>query len=770
MPQNVVIQLYLQSLLTALNNTSVQNNSVPAFPTQTPPSPAPPPVASPHTSPSCQHLDSGEIAELLKQPLPPGSISLPSGNMSGLSKRRQLNPMCPMPVTHADNVMNHLLFRLSQEMRSVLCKDITRRLIEQTAYKSFEKHWGMPDIRLDIYGPQARKGGSSSGAKSQESVSTMKNDGSNNKHRGSLGVASPTRAQPPSRFKIPLIAGFRQQRRSLSNMNRMRRPDNRSGVSRQRGGRWRDDEKKEREHGRRDRHKSVSSNEDSPERKKEGHFKPIKRVISSSSDGERGEQTTHSPSPKFDTSLTARSFSSPSSSSSNSSTSPSSSSEYSSQSESEQEFNKAESPPETATTADVDVRESSVRIEGLVGCEVDGDDRGDSLLTLDSVPTPLKQKSTSLHEDSDSDTYSPPPPLKVDGAHSWNLNGKDTGPTWFSANDPASWSKDPSFLKKYAPALKRQPLPQTRRFPRRPPWEQDRVRDRFLEEGGFDEEDTRMMQYAFVRLKSENCILLKNVNYAYHPLKPDTTIPTLILKEQVPLIKRKRTHKQLPTQLTAREHLTGSVRTEGIYRLTLQEKLIQRGQLGNTERLRGWKENFDVIQTSRDSRATQRRLATELGWADINSDFAKNLLRTRKKMLCFAKSTIHNWGLFTLEPIAVDELVIEYIGECIRSSIGDVRERRYQEVGIGCSYMFRVDSDYIIDATKKGNLARFINHSCDPNCYAKIIPVGTEKRIAIYSKRDIEVNEEITYDYKFPLEDEKIPCYCGATSCRGTLN
>ena len=763
-----MLQFYLQSLLTALNNTPVQNNSVPTFPTQTPPSPPPPPATSPHTSPSCR-LDSGEIAELLKQPLPPGSISLPAGTMSGPSKRRQLSPMCPVPMTQTDNVMNHLLFRLSQELRSVLCKDITRRLIEQTAYKSFEKHWGVPDTRLDIYGPQARKGGSSSGAKSQESASTLKNDGSNSKHRGSVGVSSPTRAQP-ARYKIPLLAGFRQQRRSLSNMNRMRRPDNRSGVSRQRGGRWRDDEKRERDHWRRDKHRSVSSDEDSPERKKDRHLKPVKRVISSSSDGEKGEQTTHSPSLKFDTSQTARSFSSPSSSS-NSSTPSSSSTEYSSHSESEQEYNKTESPAKTVTTAEVDiVRESSVLIEGLVGCEGERDQRRDSLLTPDSIPSPLKQKSTSPHEDSDSDTYSPPPPLKVDGAQSWNLNGKDTGPTWFSANDPASWSKDPSFLKKYASALKRQPLPQSRRFPRRPPWEQDRVRDRFLEEGGFDEEDMRMMQYAFVRLKSENCILLRNVNYAYHPLKPETTLPILTLKEQVPLIKRKRTHKQLPTQLTTREHLTGSVRTEGLYRLTLQEKLIQRGQLGNTERLRGWKENFDVIQTSRDSRATQRRLATELGWADINSDFAKNLLRTRKKMLCFAKSTIHNWGLFTLEPIAVDELVIEYIGECIRSSIGDVRERRYQEVGIGCSYMFRVDSDYIIDATKKGNLARFINHSCDPNCYAKIIPVGTEKRIAIYSKRDIEVNEEITYDYKFPLEDEKIPCYCGATTCRGTLN
>lgn len=57
-----------------------------------------------------------------------------------------------------------------------------------------------------------------------------------------------------------------------------------------------------------------------------------------------------------------------------------------------------------------------------------------------------------------------------------------------------------------------------------------------------------------------------------------------------------------------------------------------------------------------------------------------------------------------------------------------------------------------------------------PNCYAKIITVEAEKKIVIYSKRDIDVNEEITYDYKFPIEDEKIPCLCGAPGCRGTLN
>ena len=57
-----------------------------------------------------------------------------------------------------------------------------------------------------------------------------------------------------------------------------------------------------------------------------------------------------------------------------------------------------------------------------------------------------------------------------------------------------------------------------------------------------------------------------------------------------------------------------------------------------------------------------------------------------------------------------------------------------------------------------------------PNCYAKIITIESRKKIVIYSKQQINVNEEITYDYKFPIEEDKIPCLCGAAQCRGTLN
>ena len=88
--------------------------------------------------------------------------------------------------------------------------------------------------------------------------------------------------------------------------------------------------------------------------------------------------------------------------------------------------------------------------------------------------------------------------------------------------------------------------------------------------------------------------------------------------------------------------------------------------------------------------------------------------------------------------------------------------------------MFRIDLDYVVDATKCGNLARFINHACEvkseiihrnrikiiftfqPNCYAKVIKIDGQNKIVIYSKQAIAIGEEITYDYKFPIEDEKI--------------
>ena len=85
--------------------------------------------------------------------------------------------------------------------------------------------------------------------------------------------------------------------------------------------------------------------------------------------------------------------------------------------------------------------------------------------------------------------------------------------------------------------------------------------------------------------------------------------------------------------------------------------------------------------------------------------------------MTFGKSAIHDWGLFAREAIGADEMVIEYVGHVVRPVISDVREKRYEKQGIGSSYLFRIDLDYVVDATKCGNLARFINHSCDVSIF-----------------------------------------------------
>ncbi|CUS22312.1 LAQU0S05e02542g1_1 [Lachancea quebecensis] len=184
------------------------------------------------------------------------------------------------------------------------------------------------------------------------------------------------------------------------------------------------------------------------------------------------------------------------------------------------------------------------------------------------------------------------------------------------------------------------------------------------------------------------------------------------------------------------------------------------------------------VSSSRVNRAINRRFQQDIEAqkAIIGSEselLTLNQLTKRKKPVTFARSAIHNWGLYALEPIAAKEMIIEYVGEILRQPVAEMRERKYLKSGIGSSYLFRVDESTVIDATKKGGIARFINHCCDPSCTAKIIRVGGRKRIVIYALRDIAANEELTYDYKFEREtddEERLPCFCGAPSCKGFLN
>lgn len=87
----------------------------------------------------------------------------------------------------------------------------------------------------------------------------------------------------------------------------------------------------------------------------------------------------------------------------------------------------------------------------------------------------------------------------------------------------------------------------------------------------------------------------------------------------------------------------------------------------------------------------------------------------------FARSPIHDWGLYAMEKISRGEMVIEYVGEVIRAQVADKREKAYERQGIGSSYLFRIDEDLVVDATKKGNLG-YVALSClfdRANCVLK---------------------------------------------------
>ena len=217
---------------------------------------------------------------------------------------------------------------------------------------------------------------------------------------------------------------------------------------------------------------------------------------------------------------------------------------------------------------------------------------------------------------------------------------------------------------------------------------------------------------------------------------------------------------------------TGSARTEGVQKIRESEKSKYlphriRVQEEREERQRRAKqEERNVISVegfkfqtgsqkastanSRANRANNRRMVNDINISKTLSGaegdaLRFNQLKKRKKLVKFDRSAIHNWGLYAQENIAANDMIIEYVGEKVRQRVADLREAKYDMQGVGSSYLFRIDEDTVIDATKMGGIARFINHSCTPNCTAKIIRVDNTKRIVIYALRDINQGKFLVY-------------------------
>jgi SET domain-containing protein len=146
-------------------------------------------------------------------------------------------------------------------------------------------------------------------------------------------------------------------------------------------------------------------------------------------------------------------------------------------------------------------------------------------------------------------------------------------------------------------------------------------------------------------------------------------------------------------------------------------------------------------------------------------------MRASKRPFVIRKSKTQGLGAFATRAIPAGTRLIEYVGQRITP---DEADERYDDESVDRhhTFLFAIDDDVVIDAAFDGNDARFINHSCDPNCDA----IVEDKRIWIETIRDVKRGEELAYDYAYILEErhspavkKRYPCYCGSKNCRGTI-
>ncbi len=151
---------------------------------------------------------------------------------------------------------------------------------------------------------------------------------------------------------------------------------------------------------------------------------------------------------------------------------------------------------------------------------------------------------------------------------------------------------------------------------------------------------------------------------------------------------------------------------------------------------------------------------------------------TRPRRFAARRSPIHGNGVFAVTPIRRGEQIIEYKGKLLTHAEAD---ELYGDGGeTGHTFLFTLNDDYIIDANQHGNSARWINHSCTPNCRALVEESASgdprRDKVVIEAIRAIKPGEELTYDYGIVLDvphtarlKKLWTCLCGSPNCTGTL-
>jgi len=145
--------------------------------------------------------------------------------------------------------------------------------------------------------------------------------------------------------------------------------------------------------------------------------------------------------------------------------------------------------------------------------------------------------------------------------------------------------------------------------------------------------------------------------------------------------------------------------------------------------------------------------ATSAAPPSIDSRFCNFHLRLKP-------SKIHRWGVFAAEDIPANRKVVEYTGE----KISRMETKRRSNAKL--TYLFALNDYWCLDGSVGGSGAEYINHCCEPNLVTRIF----KGHILYMTLRFIRKGEELTVDYHFARNVERVPCKCGARKCRGTIN
>ena len=156
---------------------------------------------------------------------------------------------------------------------------------------------------------------------------------------------------------------------------------------------------------------------------------------------------------------------------------------------------------------------------------------------------------------------------------------------------------------------------------------------------------------------------------------------------------------------------------------------------------------------------------------DARQAAGRRTTRRRPNAYAVQHSPVHGRGVFATRELAADQRLMEYKGQRISADIAAERSGNDPDNPFH-TFFFSLDDGCLIDGAVSGNAARWINHSCEPNCEAR----ESKGRIFIYTLRDIAPGEELNYDYRLVVEGRQTArlkrayrCLCGASTCRNTM-